>query len=49
MEGKGAEWETYGRSGFEVESSRAVIAAGRLFVGATDVSVSMSIAAWRGL
>ena len=48
-EGRGAEGETYGRSGFEVESSRAVIAAGRLFVGATGASVSISIVAWRGL
>ena len=40
---------TYGRSGFEVEDSRAVIAAGRSTLGTGDVSVSMSIMARRGI
>ena len=38
---------TYGRSGFEVADSRAVIAAGRLALGAGDSSISMSMFARR--
>ena len=45
--GRGAGGSTYGRSGFEVEDSRAVIAAGRSTLGTGDVSVSMSIMARR--
>ena len=33
----------YGRSGFEVEDSRAVTAAGRSALGAGNVSISMSM------
>lgn len=37
--------QMYGRSGFEVEDSRAVIAAGRAAAGACVVSVSVSMIA----